>query len=58
MLPIRELGSDISSVSASQIRPIRPADFHAALRSVRPSTNTEVAGGDGALSREHSPQTN
>ena len=43
MLPIRELGSDISSVSASQIRPIRLADFHAALRSIRPSTNTEVA---------------
>ena len=43
MVPIRELGSDISSVSASQIRPIRLTDFQVALRSIRPSTNKEIA---------------
>ncbi|XP_059067010.1 uncharacterized protein LOC131045730 isoform X2 [Cryptomeria japonica] len=37
MIPIRELGSRISTIKADQVRPLTYADFKEALRVIRPS---------------------
>jgi SpoVK/Ycf46/Vps4 family AAA+-type ATPase len=39
MGPVRELGAAIAGVSADSLRPIQLADFSAAIRVIRPSTN-------------------
>ncbi|XP_059457676.1 uncharacterized protein LOC132187397 [Corylus avellana] len=39
MMPIRELGANILTVKANQVRPLRYEDFREAMRVIRPSLN-------------------
>uniref|UniRef100_A0A7N2MCZ0 microtubule-severing ATPase n=1 Tax=Quercus lobata TaxID=97700 RepID=A0A7N2MCZ0_QUELO len=39
MMPIRELGANILTVKANQVRPLRYEDFHKAMTVIRPSLN-------------------
>ncbi|XWS77167.1 hypothetical protein CRYUN_Cryun01aG0238400 [Craigia yunnanensis] len=39
MMPIRELGSNILTVKANQVRPLRYEDFQKAMKVIRPSLN-------------------
>ncbi|KAK9838272.1 hypothetical protein WJX81_001606 [Elliptochloris bilobata] len=41
MVPLRELGPALSTVSADQVRPIQLRDFEAALQTIRPSVGPE-----------------
>ncbi|KAJ7521328.1 hypothetical protein O6H91_19G048300 [Diphasiastrum complanatum] len=41
MIPIRELGSRVSTISADKVRPLNYADFKQALKAIRPSVSKD-----------------